>query len=207
MVRMDSRMSRRVFMSPPAPSGAAAASGSPALAKTRSLRIVNLAVDGVSQPLGLQNPRPLLSWRIASAARGVMQGGYQITVASTLKRLQAGEADVWDSGKVASDQSFAIKYAGPELASRTRVFWRVSQSGTSTAGLPTPSAASWWEMGLLKPDDWTATWLAASDAETLADQQAGFSWIWGDPAGQGRVQRQFRASASTCPPHRRRIPA
>jgi alpha-L-rhamnosidase len=51
---------------------------------------------------------------VISKQRGVRQTAYQIVVDG-----------VWDSGKVASDQSVAVEYASPELKSQTRYDWRV----------------------------------------------------------------------------------
>jgi alpha-L-rhamnosidase len=175
---MEQHLSRRGFIAASA-GGAAAASASPSLAKGAAPRVVGLAVDGVDRPLGLASAKPLLSWRIESNARGVRQSAYRISCASSLEALEAGRADVWDSGKAASDQSFAVPYGGPVLASRTRVWWRVQvwdQDGKASR----PSQPSWWEMGLLKPEDWRAAWLAVTDAATLADHAAGLTWVWGD---------------------------
>jgi len=186
---MAQSISRRGFIAASA-GGAAAASAAPALAKDAALRVTGLAVDGVDRPLGLGSAKPLLSWRIESNARGVRQGAYRIICASSLEALNAGHTDVWDSGKVASDQSFAIPYDGPALASRTRVYWRVQvwdQDGKASR----PSQPSWWEMGLLRPDDWQAAWLAVTDAATLADHAAGLTWIWGDTPSDP-APRKFR---------------
>jgi alpha-L-rhamnosidase len=185
---MESGLSRRGFIAAGA-SGAAAA-GTPAIAKTQALRVVGLLVDGVEAPLGLQSQKPLLSWRITSSQRDVLQAAYRIEVASTAERLAAGDADIWDSGKVSSDRCFAIPYGGPALASRRQAHWRVRIWDQHGAASP-PSAPSRWEMGLLRPEDWQGVWIAAADAETKADHETPLHWIWGDTPG-GPVSRKFR---------------
>ncbi len=196
---MDAKMSRRGFMTASAGGAAAAASVPTAvLAKTQVVRVVGLMTDGVDQPLGLQNPKPLLSWRLEGSGRGVRQSAYRILVSSTAERMKAGQADVWDSGKVASDRSFAVRYEGPALASRTRVFWRVQiwdQDGAASR----PSRASWWEMGLLEPEDWRGAWLAVTDAATKGDQEAGLTWIWGDTTVDASRKFRFRFDLPSAP--------
>ena len=184
---MEAGMSRRGFIA--AGAGAAAAS-TPAIAAPPMLWVAGLQVDGVNAPLGLQSATPLLSWRIDSGRRNTLQGAFRIEAASTSERLVAGDADVWDSGKIASDRCFAVPYAGPALRSRQQVWWRV-QVWDQDGAVSAPSAPSRWEMGLLKPEDWQAAWIAATDAETKADHETPLHWIWGDTPG-GPVSRKFR---------------
>ncbi|MCX6903435.1 MAG: hypothetical protein NTW03_08160 [Verrucomicrobia bacterium] len=99
-------------------------------------------------PLGLDSPRPRLNWVLESNQRAQSQTAYQILVASSDEKLKAGQADLWDSGKVTSDQSIQIAYAGKPLASRQRCVWRVrvwDQDGNTAE-----SAPAFWEMGLLQ---------------------------------------------------------
>ena len=86
---------------------------------------------------------------------------YQVLVASSPELLSANKGDLWDSGKVTSEQSTYIPYAGVSLASRMRCFWKVcvwDKDGQASAW----SAPGSWTMGLLKPEDWTAQWITAS---------------------------------------------
>ena len=59
------------------------------------------------------------------ARRGAKQTAYQVLVASTPEKLAADQGDLWDSGRVASDQSTQIVYAGKPLQSRMRCHWKV----------------------------------------------------------------------------------
>lgn len=69
-----------------------------------------LRCENRDEPHGIDVPKPRLSWILDSG----QQSAYQIMVEG-----------VWDSGKVASDQSVAVEYAGPDLKSQTRYDWRV----------------------------------------------------------------------------------
>jgi alpha-L-rhamnosidase len=84
-----------------------------------------LLVNGVSEPLAIDQDTTRFTWMSEGAARGERQTGYQILVASSLQRLAEGTADWWDSGKVASDQSASVQYAGKPLPPATRFWWKV----------------------------------------------------------------------------------
>ena len=64
------------------------------------------------------------------------------------KNLAQGRADVWDSGRVESDQSVNVPYTGPAVESRRRYYWQVRVWDAQGQASPY-SQASWWEMGLL----------------------------------------------------------
>ncbi len=109
-------------------------------------------------PLGIDVVEPRFSWEMHDARRGAKQTAYQILVASTPEKLAADEADLWDSGRVASDQSTQVVYAGKPLASRMQCHWKVrlwDADGHSTAY----SKPAMWSMGLLKPEDVQAQWI------------------------------------------------
>jgi alpha-L-rhamnosidase len=101
---------------------------------------------------------------------------------------------VWDSGKVTSDQSVLVPYAGPQLASRTRYFWSVRVWDTDGAASGW-SAPSWWETGLMDAR-WSADWVSAPTVLTDAPSLEGSDWIWfpeGDPASSAPADtRWFR---------------
>ena len=67
-------------------------------------------------PLGIDVLQPRLSWEMHDARRGAKQTAYQVLVASTPEKLAADEGDLWDSGRVATDQSTQVVYAGKPLA-------------------------------------------------------------------------------------------
>jgi alpha-L-rhamnosidase len=123
----------------------------------------NLRCEYLQNPVGLDAVSPRLGWIVTSNQRGEKQTAYQILVASSEKSLGADQGDLWDSGKVASDDSSQIVYEGRPLASRQKCFWKVR--AWDRDGQPGRwSQPARWEMGLLKSDDWSAQWI---DARTL----------------------------------------
>ncbi|MFJ5112277.1 alpha-L-rhamnosidase [Streptomyces sp. NPDC088551] len=159
-------------------------------------RVTEPTVEYVRHPLGLDTPRPRLSWPVVSDRPEQRQSAYRIRVATTPERL--ARPDVWDSGRITSAQSVLVPYAGPALTSRTRYHWsvRVWNADGSASGW---SAPSWWETGLTDASDWSARWIAAPAALVGAPAMDGASWIWfpeGDPASSApAATRWFRGRA------------
>lgn len=121
---------------------------------------VELRCEYGVNPMGVDVPAPRLCWKIESNARGQTQGAYQILVASSAELLAKDGGDLWDSGKVASDETLHIAYAGRELKSSQQVFWRV-RSWDAAGAASEWSAAANWTMGLLKPEEWQGKWICA----------------------------------------------
>ena len=83
-----------------------------ALAADGPLRPVQLRCEYLVNPLGIETSAPRLSWRVESDQRGQRQTAYRILAASTAERLAKDEGDLWDSGKVVSDQTVNVPYGG-----------------------------------------------------------------------------------------------
>ncbi len=102
--------------------------------------------------MAVECARPRLSWinEAKSDKRGLRQSAYQVLVASTADELAQDRGDLWDSGKVDSDASIQVEYAGRPLASRQQCFWKVRTWDQD--GQPSPwSEPATWTMGLLDP--------------------------------------------------------
>ena len=153
----------------------------------------NLRCEYNQNPVGIDIAAPRLSWEVNDARRGAVQSAYQILVSRTPDPAKAKADDLlWDSGKVASDQSIHIVYMGQPLTSRQRCYWTVrtwdawnvqtsDRSGNEAPGNVSPYAKpAFWEMGLLNVGDWKAKWIARAEnaANPLLDTRMG-SWIWG----------------------------
>lgn len=175
-----------------AATGAAAAPAAPH-ARSLPLRVSRPTVEYVSHPLGLDAPRPRLSWPLAPQGEVQAQSAYQVRVATAPGRLD--RPDVWDSGKVVSGDSVLVPYAGPELRARTRYHWQV-RVWDSAGRAGEWSEPSWWETGLPAGSDWAARWISAPAALVGAPSLEGASWIWfpeGDPASSApAATRWFR---------------
>jgi len=123
------------------------------------MRVDRLRCEYLENPLGIDIAQPRLSWILNSSERGQKQTAYQILAASSADILKKDQGDLWDSGKVASDQTTFVVYGGQPLASRQACFWKVrswDKDGKPSAW----SQPARWEMGLLKTSDWQAQWIA-----------------------------------------------
>ena len=83
-----------------------------------------LKVAHQSEPLGIDDAQPRLSWRLESEQPGTKQSAYQVLAATRLDLLEPGKADLWDSGRVASGTAHTA-YAGKPLPSSAYVYLKV----------------------------------------------------------------------------------
>lgn len=112
-----------------------------------------LTCEWQREPTGLVEAKPRLSWIVESAGRGRVQTAWQILAATQADMLEAGAADLWDSGRVASSETLGVPYDGQPLKSGQRVFWKVRAWDEQATAGPWSSVASW-TMGLLDQADW-----------------------------------------------------
>jgi alpha-L-rhamnosidase len=131
-----------------------------------------LSCEHYTNPLGVDIQTPALSWVIKSlspAARGMHQTAYQLLVAASEKNLKAGKGDVWNTGKIASDQMNQIAYSGKPLVSGRKYWWKVriwDEKGQASNW----SAPAFWVMGILTDKEWGADWISAAGAEKYAHE-------------------------------------
>ncbi|MBS1727438.1 MAG: family 78 glycoside hydrolase catalytic domain [Armatimonadetes bacterium] len=121
-----------------------------------ALNLANLRCEYLAHPLAVETTSPRLSWITETSTSNWRQSAYQILVASTADLLKGDKGDLWDTGKVASDASTQIAYAGHALSSRQPCFWkvRVWDKDGNASGWSKPQE---WEMGLLHNEDWGAS--------------------------------------------------
>lgn len=131
------------------------------------LRVTGLRCEYLESPLGLHADRPRLSWLLAGSDFGTRQTAYQIQAAGSAALLGAAEL-IWDSGKVTSEHSIQVSYAGPPIGSRDHVHWRVRVWDGADVSTAWSDVASF-EIGLLEADDWRAVWIEHPDPKLAAE--------------------------------------
>jgi alpha-L-rhamnosidase len=128
--------------------------------------VTSLTTDYRTNPLGIDNPAPKLSWKTRSDQMNTMQDSYRIRAALDERDLKKGSNLLWDSGKNGSSQSIRVRYGGPPLQSFQRVFWQVRV--WDNHGRPSQwSEVAWWETGFMPGTGWKADWIAPSWEEDL----------------------------------------
>jgi alpha-L-rhamnosidase len=123
---------------------------------------VKLTCENLHNPMVVDILNPHLSWvNIAlENERGQLQTAWEISVAGTKEKLLKGEADLWNSGKIMSNESVNIQYNGKPLSSRQDCWWKV-RVWDRKGKLSEWSEPAFWSMGLLKPEEWKAQWIGA----------------------------------------------
>ena len=123
--------------------------------------IEKLQVEYQSTPLGIDIEIPRFSWQMVTGDnnREAFQTAYQIQVTNEKGVL------VWDSGKVESDSSLGIRYAGEKLRPTTKYDYLIKVWNQDSTAI---TNSSWFETGLLNPNisAWSgAQWIGGSDED------------------------------------------
>ena len=128
-----------------------------------AIRVTQLRTERMAQPMSVDTPTPRVGWKIEADGRlkNVMQTAYHLIVASTREKAEALEGDLWDT-TANTDQSQWVRYAGRQLRSNTRCYWRVKVS--TTQGDSEWSDVAMWNVGLLTESDWQGQWIGLDHA-------------------------------------------
>lgn len=122
-----------------------------------SVKVSDLQTEMKVEPLGINIDKPRFSWQLSSSQADLLQTGYRIQVAKSLKDLSDETDLVWDSGDVASEQSVLVPYGGMRLASQTPYYWRVKVKTNQGEG--EWSKPQMWSMAILDESEWKAQWI------------------------------------------------
>jgi len=123
--------------------------------------VTGLRCEHDENPIGMDVPNPRLSWKITSPERGVMQEAYEILVASDESKLEAGEGDMWNSGKMEGRHSIWVKYQGEPLQSGKQYWWKVRVYDNKGMEYDWSQPASFFT-GKINQGDWKGKWIGAS---------------------------------------------
>ncbi|HWR75504.1 MAG TPA: family 78 glycoside hydrolase catalytic domain, partial [Bacteroidales bacterium] len=126
------------------------------------IKPVRLTCEYLNDPQVVDVKNPRLSWIniTDSDERGQYQSAWEIRVAGSRENLLAGNSDLWNSGRVYSEESFNIPYNGRDLVSQQDCWWqvRVWDRKGRVSGWSEPA---FWSMGIMKPEEWKAQWIGA----------------------------------------------
>lgn len=118
--------------------------------------VTDLRCNHTTNPIGISDLKPTLSWKLQTTEPAVMQTAYQVIAGI---EQDPEKKVVWNSGKVASDQSSSVTYSGNALEYGKRYFWKVKiwdnkgreSSYSQIAFLETT----------IDPANWKADWISA----------------------------------------------
>lgn len=132
-----------------------------------ALTVGGLRCESTSDPLGVDERAPRLSWVLQADERGARQTAWQVLAASSREALLRDQGELWDSGRIDSDATLGLAYGGRALRSAQIVFWKVrvwDADGHPSEWSPIAS----WTMGVLDPSEWSARWISAAGADKYA---------------------------------------
>ena len=113
------------------------------------LKISDVRIEYRKNPIGIDRKNPRISWKLCADENDTVQNSYHIVVSTETER-------VWDTGKILSDQSICIEYAGEELKAQTSYI--VNIEVTDNHG-NTAASETRFETGLMETKNWEADWI------------------------------------------------
>lgn len=122
------------------------------------MKVSDLKTEYIENPLGIVTTVPRLSWIMESEENGQVQSAYHVLVASRPELLNENKGDLWDSGKVQSDQSIHVSYGGTPLESKRVYYWQVRVWDKRDI-VSEWSRSAHWSMGILNQNEWQARWI------------------------------------------------
>lgn len=128
------------------------------------LRIADIRVNEMTEPLGLDEERPVFSWRFENAPENMVQESARVQVWS----LEDGSL-YWDSKEMETDRSIGISYAGKKLQPESRYLAAVKVRDRSGREA---EAETRFETGLLSGhiEAWEgAQWIGAPEYAVASD--------------------------------------
>jgi len=158
----------------------ASISATPHAASTDYLTPTYLRCEYRVDPVGIDDAHPRLSWIAESRTRGQFQTAYRVIVSSDRESLEEGIGELWNSGRVESDNTTSVVYAGERLQSGQQCFWRVKVWDKDGKESPWSETATW-SMGLLSQSDWKADWIGYDKKRQPEVSKAPLDeakWIW-----------------------------
>eukprot|EP00658_Telonema_sp_P-2_P052760 TRINITY_DN4103_c0_g1_i5.p1 TRINITY_DN4103_c0_g1~~TRINITY_DN4103_c0_g1_i5.p1 ORF type:complete len:454 (+),score=88.83 TRINITY_DN4103_c0_g1_i5:167-1528(+) len=121
-----------------------------------SMSPYRLRVEYIQAPRGVDKPSPRFSWALSDDDPLSIQQAYRIVVSTD-------SALTWDSGRVESNISMNVKYAGSPLAPNADYAVQITAFGDHGFG----SANTTFSTGLYTKQDWAgAEWIGAASTET-----------------------------------------
>ncbi len=120
-------------------------------------------------PLGVDIKKPAFSWTFTSSQRNQFQSAYEIIVGDNEKEINQLKGNHWTTGKLISSQNLHVPYAGKQLQSFTKYYWRVRvhDAEDRASGWSKPA---WFETAMLSSNDWQAQWIDNGSVQPRKDE-------------------------------------
>ena len=123
--------------------------------------ISKLRCEYMEKPIGIDSKHPRLSWLMSDTRSGAAQSAYRLTVSTDSMQLLNRKGNIWDSGKITSDQSL-ITYGGTSLQPFTKYFWAIEVWDDKDKAIK--PAISTFETGMMGIQNWQGSWISDGKA-------------------------------------------
>ena len=114
------------------------------------LRPQRLRTEHMENPGVIDTRSPRLSWVNTPASESVKnasQSACRLVVATSEEKLEKGDYDAWDSGRIPTSQSYLVEYDGSTLKDGEDYFWRVMVWDNDGKASDWSETASWgWDL-------------------------------------------------------------
>lgn len=119
--------------------------------------ISNLRCEYLVNPIGIDSPKPRLTWCMIDDRREAAQSAYDLIVGTDSLNVSSGVGDKWTTGKITS-AGMLVEYNGSRLEPFTRYFWSVKIWDTwgNPSSISVPAS---FETGMMKIENWKGTWI------------------------------------------------
>lgn len=126
------------------------------------MKIVRMTVEYQKNPIGIDVSIPTFGWNAETEEKNWKQQAYRILVADDEKLLEQDQGNMWDSGKVLSDQMVNVPYGGAFLQSAARYYWKVYVWQDGQSGVCSETA--WFETGFMEESCWKGSWIGETES-------------------------------------------
>ncbi|MHA1458639.1 MAG: glycoside hydrolase family 78 protein, partial [Promethearchaeota archaeon] len=119
----------------------------------------DLRCEYLFNPICIDIPKPRFSWLLTHDERNQTQSAYQIIMSSDKNLSKSEKGDMWESGKVISDNNANITYEGNPIEGDKLYFWRVKwwDKNGEESGY---SQINHFGTAFIDESDWKAKWIS-----------------------------------------------
>ncbi len=158
---------------------------------TSPIKFEKMLVEYAENPINVNSKHPRFSWIVSSSGRGHSQSAYEIMLATSEYRLNNGQPDLWDSGKIMSGETIQHEYPKDDIRSHSTYFWKVIIWDESGNKYESPVAK--FETALSSPDDWQAAWIGNGPATVKLPAQVFYKDVKEQFSGKDSIVHNGRS--------------
>jgi len=150
-----------------------------------------METEYLANPIGIDAPKPRLSWQMADQRNGAKQTAYRILVSTDSAALVTEKQVLWNTGWQQSSASL-VTYAGDALKPYTKYYWCVAIADQQQQKSKMSTVASF-ETGLMEMKNWKGSWI--SDVDDINLKPAPYFRSTFEPHKKIKSARAYIASA------------